>query len=123
MDTSKLYSKRVSKVFKQNFDKEYSDFESEFLPIFVELCDFLNEDTATEVFGRLVTYSNREPKEALYNLINLFELFEENYDIDNDPFTDDEWDYIKMIVNDSSDDLGIDLVKYIMQVMLDLDLI
>lgn len=123
MDISKYYSKNISKVFKKNFDKDLESFKSEFISIFVDSCRILPEDVSSEIFNRFVTYSDRDYKDALYNLVNFFELLEENYDIDNDPFTEDEWDYIKMVVNDSNEELGLDLVKYIMQVMLDLDYI
>ncbi len=120
MELSKLYSKNISKIFKKNFDKDVSKFESDFLPVFVECCKFFNEDVATEIFNRFVTDSDREFKDALYNLVNVLELFEENYDVENDPLSDDEWEYLKLIINESTDELDIDLVKYIMQVMLDL---
>lgn len=123
MDISKLYSKNVSKVFKKNHDKELESFKSEFAPVFVDCCRILPEDVTTEIFSRLVTHSEREYKEALYNLVNIFELFEENYDVDNDPFDEEEWEYLKMVVNDSTEELGIELVQYIMQVMLDLSYI
>lgn len=119
MNTSKQYTKQVSKVFKKNYDKETYEFEHEFQPIFVDCCRILPEDVASELFSRFVTYSDREFKDALYHMVNLFELFEENYDVENDPFLDSEWDYLKMVVNDSTDELGMDLVQYIMQVMLD----
>lgn len=121
MEISKMYSKRVSKVFKANFDKDLETFKSDFLPIFIDCFRDLPEDVAREIFNKFVTYSERDYKDALYNLVNLFELFEENYDIGIDPFTEEEWEYIKLIVNDCSDDLELDIVKYIMQVMLDLN--
>ena len=123
MDISKYYSKNISKVFKKNFDKDIESFKSEFPSIFIDSCKMLPEDVSAEIFSRFVTYSNREYKDALYNLVNLFELFEENYDIENDPFSEEEWEYLKMVINDSNEELGLDLVKYIMQVMLDLDYI
>lgn len=121
MEISKLYNKRLSKVFKQNFDKDLSSFKSEFLPIFTDCFRILPEDISCEIFNRFVTFSNREYKDALYNLINLFELFEENYDMEQDSFSEEEWDYIKIVINDCSDEIELDLVKYIMQVMLDLN--
>ncbi len=123
METSRLYTKNVGKVFKKNFDKELDTFKKEFLPIFVDCCRILPEDVTGEIFGRFVTYSDREYKEALYNLTNILELFEENYDIDNDPFNNEEWEYIKMVINDSTEEFGLELVQYMMQVMLDLSII
>ena len=121
MNISKFYSKSVSKVFKKNHDKELESFKWEFLPIFVNSCKILPENVATEIFSRFVTYSDREYKDSLYNLVNLFELFEENYIIEEDPFNDDEWEYLKNVVNDCTEELGIDLIKYIMQLLLDLN--
>ncbi|OQY38554.1 MAG: hypothetical protein B6229_05645 [Spirochaetaceae bacterium 4572_7] len=121
MDNSKFYSKSISKVFKKNFDKDLSTYKSEFTSIFVSCCHDFSEDTAIELYHKFVTHSSRDFKDALYNLVNLFELFEENYDLDTDPFLEEEWEYIKLIVNDSGDEFELDTVKYIMQVMLDLD--
>lgn len=120
METSKHYSKRIGKIFKKNHDVDISQFQGEFLPAFVESFKMVSEDVANEVFHKLVTYSERDFKEAVYNLVNIFELFEENYDVDNDPLSEEEWSYLKLLINDSSDDLDIDNIKYIMQVMLDL---
>lgn len=119
MNTSKQYTKQIGKIFKKNFDKDLLLFKYQFEPIFIDCLRVFSEDLASEIFSRFVTYSDREFKDALYHLVNLFELFEENYDTENDPFSDEEWEYIKMIVNDSTDELGMDLVQYIMQVMLD----
>lgn len=121
MNTSKQYTKQIGKVFKKNYDKEIYEFEGEFPSIFIDCCRILSEDVASEIYNRFVTYSDREFKEALYHLVNLFELFEENYDVENDPLTDEEWEYLKMVVNDSTDELGMELVQYIMQVMLDVN--
>ncbi|MGL1891717.1 MAG: hypothetical protein OCD02_08820 [Spirochaetaceae bacterium] len=123
MDISKHYSKSISKVFKKNFDKDLEKFKSEFLPIFVDCGRMLPEDVSTEIFNRFVTFSERDYKEALYHLVNVFELFEENYDIANDPFNEEEWEYIKLVINDSTEEFGLELVQYIMQVMLDLNII
>ncbi|MBN2617050.1 MAG: hypothetical protein JXR64_01920 [Spirochaetales bacterium] len=121
MESSKLYSKNVSKIFKKYHDKPVEEYQDEFLQVFLEAFRYLPEDSASEIYSRFVTYTDRDFKDALYNLINVFELFEENYDIDKDPFNEEEWEYIKLIVNESSDELGLDLIKYIMQVMLDLN--
>lgn len=123
MESSRLYTKNVGKVFKKYFDKELETYNKQFLPIFVECCRILPEDVSSEIFSRFVTYSDREYKAALYNLTNLLELFEENYDIDNNPLNSEEWDYIKMIINDSTEEFGLDLVQYMMQIMLDLSVI
>lgn len=123
MDISKYYTKSISKVFKKNFDKELKTFKSEFLPIFVDCCKIVPEEVSTEIFSRFVTYSDRDYKEALYHLVNVFELFEENYDLANDPLNDEEWEYLKLVINDSNEEFGLDLVQYMMQVMLDLDII
>lgn len=121
MDTSKHYSKRVSKLFKKNHDKSIDSFKADFLPVFVECFRYANEETANELFHKFVTYSEREFKNAVYNLVNVFELFEENYDIENDPLNNEEWNYLKLIINDGSDELDLELIQYIMQVMLDLN--
>lgn len=121
MDISKIYSKRIGKIFKANHDKDLSFFKDEFKPVFIDCMRDLPEDIAEEMFNKFVIYSERDFKDGLYNLINLFELFEENYDIENDPFSKEEWDYIKLIVNDCSDDIDMEVIKYIMQVLLDLD--
>lgn len=121
MDTSKHYSKRLSKLFKKNYDKSLDSYKADFLPIFVECFRFADEGLASELFHKFVTYSEREFKEAVYNLVNVFELFEENYDIENDPLNSEEWNYLKLIINDGSDELDLELIKYIMQVMLDLN--
>lgn len=123
MDISKLYSKNISKVFKKNHNRELSEFKVEFKPVFIDCCRILNADVAGEIFGRFVIESERDYKEALYNLSNVFELFEENYDVDRDPFNEEEWEFIKIVVNDSTEELGLESVQYIMQVMLDLDYI
>ncbi|QEN03265.1 hypothetical protein EW093_00605 [Thiospirochaeta perfilievii] len=123
METSRVYTKNIGKVYKKNYDKDLSSFKNEFEPIFIECCKVLPADISSEIFARFVTYSDREFKDALYNLTNLLELFEENYDVENDPFTKEEWEYIKLVINDSTDEFGLDLVKYMMQVMLDLGLI
>lgn len=59
----------------------------------------------------------------MYHVGNVLELFEENYDIDNDPFTVEEWEYLQMVINDSTDEFGLELVQYMMQVMLDLNIL
>ncbi len=123
MDVSKIYSKNITKVFKKNHDKELSSFQDEFAPIFVDCCRILPEDITNEIFSRFVNNSNRDYKDALYNLVNIFELFEENYDVKEDPFTEEEWEYLKLIINDSNEEFDLELVQYMMQVMLDLDYI
>lgn len=123
MEISKFYTKSISKVFKKNYDKDISKFKSEFEPIFIDCFKILPEDVSSELFSRFVTYSKREFKDALYNLCNVFELFEQNYDIENDPLNEEEWEYLKLIINDSNEELDIDTVKYMMQVMLDLSVI
>lgn len=120
MESSTHYTKRVSKIFKKNHDRELSQFQGDFLPAFVESFKMVSEDVATELFHKFVTYSERDFKEAVYNLVNIFELFEENYDIDSDPLSQEEWSYLKLLINDSSEDLDIDNIKYVMQIMLDL---
>lgn len=123
MEVSRIYSKKIGKVFKANHDKDLEQFKHEFKPIFVDCMRDLPEDIADEIFNKFVVYSNRDFKDGLYNLINVFELFEENYDTENDPFFEEEWNYLKLIVNDCSDDIDMEVIKYIMQVMLDLNYI
>ena len=120
MDTSKFYTKEISKVFKKNHDKQLESFKGEFKLVFLNCFNYVSKDIAEEIYYKFVLESQRDFKDALYNLVNVFELFEENYDLENDPLSEEEWDYIKLLVNESSDDLNIDLIKYIMQVILDL---
>jgi hypothetical protein len=120
MDTSKFYSKEIGKVFKKNHDKQLDEYKNELKTVFINCFNYLSKDISEEIYYKFVTDSQREFKEALYNMVNIFELFEENYDLENDPLNQEEWDFIKILINESSDDLDIDLIKYIMQVILDL---
>lgn len=121
MDSSALYIKKIGKLFKKNYDKDVDTFKDELKNIFTDTFNWLGDDVASEIYMNLVEYSERDYKEAVYNLVNVFEMFEENYDVENNPLNDREWDYIKMIVNSNADDLKLDDIKYIMQLLLDMD--
>jgi hypothetical protein len=75
----------------------------------VDLFEYFSDPAAGEGSDREAIFASAD------RLQRVVELFEENYEVGDDEFSDADWDAVKQAVDDHAVDLDTDLITYVMR--------
>ncbi len=106
--------KKIKKNFysqkTENVEGDIKDLLYKNMPVSQSVCD--------DLFFKYCSDSENLFDSAQL-LSDIVELFNGEYDETNDPLEEDDWIYVRTVVNACADELNLELVTYIMRLIVD----
>jgi hypothetical protein len=107
----------LKKIKKNYYADKNTDINKEIKELLYKNVS-LDESALDDVFFKYCDESDNIFDSAFY-LSDIVDLFNEEYDEVNDPLIEEDWLYIKNIVDASAEDMNLDTITYIMRLIVD----
>lgn len=107
----------IKKVKKNFYADNTLDVEADIKSLLYKNMD-IAESVCDDIYFK---YCNDREKiiDAAFYLSDIVDLFNGDYDELNDPLEEDDWYYIRNIVDACADEMDLDIVTYIMRLIVD----
>ncbi|MBB6481907.1 hypothetical protein [Spirochaeta isovalerica] len=107
----------LKKIKKNHFAGKVNDVEAEIKEMLYRNLN-LDDSVCDDIFFRYCS-----EKENLFDsaeiLADIVDLFNRQYDEDTDPLTEEDWIYVRNIVDASAEEMDMDVITYIMRLIVD----
>ncbi|MBN2655499.1 MAG: hypothetical protein JXR86_00455 [Spirochaetales bacterium] len=107
----------LKKIKKNHFAGKGNDVEAEIKEMLYRNLD-VDDSICDDIFFRYCAGAENlfDSAEILADIVDLFNC---QYDEETDPLTEDDWVYVRSIVNASADEMDMNVITYIMRLIVD----